>query len=166
MQKKIFVEATYKIVAQIKGHVLAHPQTAVVPVYLDPLVIPDPKAFREVLFAMLETTIKMGAAEAFIHRLKTETATKRSVGGTKWSVELVGGIEEQPLYLKGAKVGDFYQFLKGKKVMKWDEDKKERYPSIIYPNLQGQIIDRNMAIVKILHDQPVAANDDEVQKAA
>jgi hypothetical protein len=172
MQKHIFVEATYEVVATIKGHKLADKQTVMVSVDISSLLDPySLDGYREVFFALVETQVKNEAAKAFIQRLKTSTETKRKIGGTKWAISLVGGIEAQPLYLKEAKVGDFKQFIRGKTVSDWDDEKKVQVKRVIYPNIVGQITDRNYAIVKQLYEAAVigahrAANDDQEQKAA
>lgn len=166
MNKTVFVEATYEVVSTIKGQKMADKQTVMIEVDISKLVDPySLDGYRQVFFAVVDTGVKMKACEAFIQRLKTETALKRKVGGTKWSIQLVGGIEAQPLYQKAAKIGDFKQFIRGKKVSDWNEELKKQVSKIIFPNIVGQITDRNYAIVKQLYEQAVkapAANDAKI----
>lgn len=173
MDKTIFVEATYEIVSTIKGQKLADKQTVMVPVTLNPAFseVYNFDQFKTLMFNQVQIAITDGACKAFIQRLKTETPLKRKVGGTKWTVQLVGGVEAQPLYLKEAKIGDFKQFIRGKKVTDWNEEQKKQISKIIYPNIVGQIQDRNYAIVKQLYEQAMkapkpAANDDQGKAAA
>src|SRR4051812_41712747 len=103
MKRTIYVEATFQIVAAIKGQKLAYPQTLVLPVELSGPELEQPyglEAFKTALFFKVDAAIAAEGSKAFIHRLKTDTATKRKVGGTKWKPECVQGIEVQPLYLK------------------------------------------------------------------
>lgn len=170
MKKTIFVETTYEIVSSIKGQKLADKQTIMVPVDISALVdMYSLEHFRLGLLSLMDVAITKVACETFVKRLKTETALKRKVGGTKWRPQLVGGEEAQPLYVTEAKIGDFKQFIRGKKVTDWNEELKKQVSKIIFPNIVGQITDRNYAIVKQLYEASVkapAANDGEEKQAA
>jgi hypothetical protein len=100
--KKLIVEVTarMRVVAQVKGHVLLEPEVFKFSFDLmerdakifGDLVVTDEshrRAYNQIVTALAETETRARFVQVVIDRVRTDVWTKRRIGGTQWSVDVM-----------------------------------------------------------------------------
>lgn len=84
-KKKIEVKARVRVIGTIKGQELTRPEN------FDTIVLIDRWAVHQP--AVAQTQVETATREAFVQefrrRMRTDAATRRGVGGTRWSVDII-----------------------------------------------------------------------------
>lgn len=87
--------------------------------------------FPEVNEALVNTTLRTQAVQYFIQKLRTDTTFKRSVGGTKWSVDV-----RDLTYSKTE-----YDFWNNEKLMKSGKSSLEKLDEIIQEDPEYTLVE-------------------------
>lgn len=105
--KNVFVEASFRVVATKKGHqlVAAQPLLVEMPLKDFPTDVEDSATRNLIFFTLVDSEVRAQAVKLFISQLKSDSELKRFIGGTQWSVEPAGSIEEFPIFFLRDQVG-------------------------------------------------------------
>lgn len=84
-KKRIEVKARVRVIGSIKGQELTRPENFDTIVLIDRWAVHQPAVAQ----AQVETATREAFVREFRRRMKTDPVTRRHVGGTRWSVDLI-----------------------------------------------------------------------------
>lgn len=84
-KKKIEVKARVRVIGTIKGQQLTPPENFETIVEIDRWAVHQPTAAQ----AQVEAATRIAFVNEFKRRMRHDVATRRYVGGTRWSVDLI-----------------------------------------------------------------------------
>jgi hypothetical protein len=84
-KKKIAVDARVRIIATVKGHELTRAENFSTVIEIDRWLINNAAAQN----ATVDTLTRQAFVNTFRERMRKDSLLRRSIGGTRWSVDLI-----------------------------------------------------------------------------